>query len=166
MSKVEVTGPGHHPVYAYGRIDEGRYTDPPDQFKVYLNKEVQLPYDDLRDIELWIGGSKHGSFDSSPFKINRVGMEEPSTEEDPIYNLLVFPPSCSLFMITKWLDETPEHLGNLIDEVEEERFSLQDSRKLDFLCDKRMEHAFYGVHLSVKHFEQLLPPTPAASSSA
>ncbi len=61
---VEVTGPEGQPVYARGQFDEnGEVHENPNLWRVRLPEQLHpCPLKDLKNIEIWIGGSLRASF--------------------------------------------------------------------------------------------------------
>lgn len=69
LMAVEITGPEGQPVYARGQFDEdGDYHGNPNLWNVKFSEQLTpCPLSELKNIEIWIGGSIRACFDNGRF---------------------------------------------------------------------------------------------------
>jgi len=128
-------------------VDQGRWVVP-------LSENETIQSSELRNMEVWIGGSQQGNFRDYAYTCDEVvAAQHP---DEPLATRFRFP-SCGVAVVIMWKEnDVDEHLGEAFNNVE--RGAIIDNERLDFLSDQRKQNCFALVELNAN---ALLRPSMA-----
>ena len=178
---VEITGQERQPIYCRGQFDkDGEYHGNPNLWNIKFSEQLHgCPLKDLKNVEIWIGGTLRATFEQRGFsnlahimddgKVDNDGINQtrPDNEKERIYTAIFQPGSVWLDINIGWTNQEldAQNLHFPHDEMVE-----PGEESVDFICERLAEAdsekfcRFKTICPAVQEEQALLESVPGATN--
>ena len=175
---VEITGQERLPIYCRGQFDkDGEYHGNPNLWNIKFSEQLHgCPLKDLKNIEIWIGGTLRATFEERGFsnvseiwddgEVDNDGINQtrPDNERERIYTVIFQPGAVWLNINIGWTNQELDAQNLHLPQYD----FMEPGNSVDFICERLAEAdydkvcRFKEICPAVQGLQALLESVPGA----